>query len=102
MMNADYGLHSAHYEDNNKDNSMTRFCNLCRSSLLLCSPPQAVSHQLYSSELVRMGEVPQSTVWYFRFLSETWMKLASKQPWLSPDQVPHCLKASFISKLSQC
>ena len=46
-----------------------------------------------------MAEVPQSTVWYFRYLGESWMKLAAKQPWLSPDQVPHHHRAYFLWKL---
>jgi len=43
-----------------------------------------------------MGEVPQSTVWYFRYLGESWMKLASKQPWLSPDQIQRQLWEQWI------
>jgi len=34
-----------------------------------------------------MDRIPQSTIWYFRYLNESWMILASKQPWLSPEQI---------------
>jgi len=34
-----------------------------------------------------MDGIPQSTIWYFRYLNESWMNLASKQPWLSPEQI---------------
>ena len=39
------------------------------------------------SDLEHMDGIPQSTIWYFRYLNESWMNLASKQPWLSPEQV---------------
>lgn len=48
-----------------------------------------------------MAEVPQSTVWYFRYLNESWMKLASKQPCLSPDQIQRQLWDQWIHGIGQ-
>ena len=58
--------------------------------IVYCPPTSSHSLNpfLRASLKCEMAEVPQSTIWYFRYLGESWMKVASKQPWLSPDQVP--------------
>ena len=33
------------------------------------------------------GEFPQSTVYYFKFIQESWQEVARSQPWQSPQQI---------------